>query len=105
MLYHRGATLLAALAVTLSVGTAEVSAQTTLKLISAWTPNNPNVPYIEAVFIKNVETASKGQLKIERRGPEVASPFEQLQPVQAGLFDILFTTPGYHQSQSGVANV
>jgi TRAP-type transport system periplasmic protein len=80
-------------------------AQTTLRLISGWTPNNPNVPYIETVFIKNVDAASKGQLKIERRGPEVASPFEQLQPVSAGVFDILFTTPGYHQAQTGVANI
>lgn len=80
-------------------------AETTLRLLSGWTPNNPNVPYIETVFIKNVEAASKGQLKIERRGPEVASPFEQLQPVSAGVFDILFTTPGYHQSQTGVGNM
>lgn len=81
------------------------SAQTTLRLVSGWTPNNPNVPNIETPFIRNVEAASQGRLKIERRGPEVASPFEQLQPVSAGVFDILFTTPGYHQAQSGVANM
>jgi TRAP-type transport system periplasmic protein len=80
-------------------------AEITLKLISAWAPNNPNVPYIETVFIKNVEAASKGQIKIERHGPEAASPFEQLQPVSAGVFDILFTTPAYHQAQTGVANM
>jgi TRAP-type C4-dicarboxylate transport system substrate-binding protein len=84
---------------------APASAQTTLRLLSGWTPNNPNVPNIETVYIKNVEQASNGQLKIVRSGPEVASPFEQLQPVSAGVFDILFTTPAYHQAQTGVAQM
>lgn len=83
-----------------------VSAQAVnLRLISGWTPNNPNVPLIETVFIKNVAEASKGAIKIQRSGPEVVPAFEQLQPVSTGVFDFLFTTPGYHQAQSGVANV
>lgn len=76
-----------------------------LRLISGWTPNNPNVPLIETVFIKNVTDASQGAIKIQRSGPEVVPAFEQLQPVSTGVFDFLFTTPGYHQAQSGVANV
>jgi TRAP-type transport system periplasmic protein len=92
-------------AAALAMAASAARAETTLRLLSGWTPNNPNVPYIETVFIKNVEAASKGQIKIERRGPEVASPFEQLQPVSAGVFDILFTTPNYHQAQTGVANI
>jgi TRAP-type C4-dicarboxylate transport system substrate-binding protein len=97
--------LVLAAAAVLTLISPAVKAETTLRLLSGWTPNNPNVPFIETVFIKNVEAASKGELKIERRGPEVASPFEQLQPVSAGVFDILFTTPGYHQAQTGVANM
>ncbi|MGH6630283.1 MAG: TRAP transporter substrate-binding protein [Burkholderiales bacterium] len=81
-------------------------AETTLRLISGWAANNPNVPLIEAVFIRNVAEASKGELRIiQRSGPEVVPPFEQLQPVSAGVFDILFTTPGYHQAQTGVAGL
>jgi TRAP-type transport system periplasmic protein len=76
-----------------------------LRLISGWTPNNPNVPLIESVFIKNIADTSKGEIKIQRSGPEVVPAFEQLQPVSAGVFDFLFTTPGYHQAQTGVANV
>ncbi len=83
-----------------------VQAQTVnLRLISGWAPNNPNVPLIESVLIKNIADASKGEIKIQRSGPEVVPPFEQLQPVSAGVFDFLFTTPGYHQAQTGVANV
>jgi len=89
----------------LTFASSPVHAQTTLRLVSGWAANNPFVTLVEAVFIKNVEAASKGQLKIERRGPEVASPFEQLQPVSAGLFDILYTTGAYHQAQTGVGNI
>lgn len=77
-------------------------AQTTLRLISGWNPNVSVVPLSEAAFIRNVAEASKGQIKIQRSGPEVVPPFEQLQPVSAGVFDILFTTAGYHQAQTGV---
>ncbi|MGH8767057.1 MAG: TRAP transporter substrate-binding protein DctP [Burkholderiales bacterium] len=76
--------------------------QTTLRLISGWGANNSNVPLVEAVFIKNVMEASNGQIRIQRSGPEVVPPFDQLQPVSAGVFDILFTTPNYHQAQTGV---
>jgi TRAP-type C4-dicarboxylate transport system substrate-binding protein len=97
--------VLLSLAAALAVSSSAAQSQTTLRLLSAWTPNNPNIPNIETPYIKNVEAASKGKIKFERRGPEVASPFDQLQPVSAGVFDILFTTPGYHQAQTGVANM
>ena len=75
------ATLFGVVALTLNPHAA--FAETTLRLISGWSANNPNVPLIEAVFIKNVADASKGELKIQRSGPEVVPPFEQLQPVSA----------------------
>ncbi|MFN0305939.1 MAG: TRAP transporter substrate-binding protein [Burkholderiales bacterium] len=97
--------LLYAFSVALAMSLPAFGQGVTLRLISGWTPNNPNVPLIEAVFIKNVADASKGEIKIQRSGPEVVPAFEQLQPVAAGVFDFLFTTPGYHAAQSGVANV
>lgn len=102
MNYNRHVLLVAALFAGLAIGVADVRAQTTLRLLSGWSPNNSNVPEVETPFIKNVELASKGQIKIERRGPEVVPPFDQLQPVSAGVFDILFTSPAYHLAQSGV---
>jgi TRAP-type C4-dicarboxylate transport system substrate-binding protein len=94
-----------AIAAVVSAALPPARAETTLRLLSGWTPNNPNVPLIESVFIKNVEEASKGEIKIKRSGPEVAPAFEQMQPVSAGVFDFLFTTPGYHQAQTGVGNI
>ena len=90
------------LAGALAIISSSAQAQTTLRLLSAWPTNNPNIPNVETPLIKNIEAATKGQVKIVRSGPEVASPFQQLQPVSVGVFDILFTTPGYHQAQTGV---
>jgi TRAP-type C4-dicarboxylate transport system substrate-binding protein len=94
-----------AIVISVLAGFGPADAETTLRLLSGWTPNNPNVPLIEAVYIRNVEAASNGALKIRRSGPEVAPPTEQLQPVSAGIFDFLFTTPNYHQAQTGVGSI
>lgn len=85
--------------------TAALAQQVNLRLISGWNPNVSVVPMIESVFIKNVADNSKGEIKIQRSGPEVVPPFEQFQPLAAGVFDFLYTTGGYHQAQSGVANL
>ena len=37
------------------------------------------------------------------RGPETVPPFEQLQPVSSGLFDLLFTHGAYHLGETGMA--
>lgn len=97
--------LLACSAAPVALAFSAAQSETTLRLLSGWTPNNPNVPNIEAVYIRNVAEASRGQLRIQRSGPEVASAFEQLQPVSAGVCDILFATPAYHQAQTGVGQV
>jgi TRAP-type transport system periplasmic protein len=102
---RNGSAILLTFVVAFTLLSSAAHAQTTLRLLSGWAANNPFVTLVETVFIKNVEAASNGQLKIERRGPEVASPFEQLQPVSAGVFDILYTTGAYHQAQTGVGNI
>src|SRR5690242_1991171 len=77
-------------------------AETTLRLLSGFPPGIPQVSEFESVFIQEVLERSGGELKIVRSGPEVVPPFEQLQPVSAGVFDLLFTTASYSQSSSGV---
>ena len=47
-------------------------------------------------FLKNVETASKGDIKFNVSGPETVPPFEQLQPAGSNVFQILFTHGAYH---------
>ncbi len=64
--------------------------------LSGWDDNYPAMPYIVAPFIKAVEAASKGSIKIQRNGPETVPAFEQLQPVASGAFHFLFTHGAYH---------
>jgi TRAP-type C4-dicarboxylate transport system substrate-binding protein len=75
----------------------------TLKLLTSWAESD-RPSYINAVLFKqNVEAVSGGQIKVEISGPEVVPPFQQLQPVSAGVFDVLYTHGAYHAGSRGLA--
>jgi len=77
-----------------------------LKLLGGWAENNVNAYWPGAQFKKNLDAASGGKLTIRISGPEAVPPFEQLQPVSAGAFDMIYTHPTYHQKGlSGVAEI
>ena len=69
---------------------------TELRALSSWDDTHPARRILLNTYVKNVEAASKGDLTFRLSGPETAPPFEQLQPVGAGVFQMLFTHPGYH---------
>ncbi|MDB5568850.1 MAG: dctP 8 [Hyphomicrobiales bacterium] len=72
------------------------------KLLSSWTPNNKGTWITEEMFAKDVEAATGGRVKIQRSGPEVVSPFEQLEPTSAGVFSFLITHGAYHYGATGI---
>lgn len=69
---------------------------TELRALASWDDTHPARRILLNTYLKNVEAASKGDLTFKLSGPETAPPFEQLQPVGAGVFQTLFTHPGYH---------
>jgi TRAP-type C4-dicarboxylate transport system substrate-binding protein len=69
---------------------------TELRALASWDDTHPARRILLNTYLKNVEAASKGDLTFKLSGPETAPPFEQLQPVGAGVFQMLFTHPGYH---------
>jgi TRAP-type C4-dicarboxylate transport system substrate-binding protein len=74
-----------------------VPAQATeLRTLASWDDTHPARRILLSTYLKNVETASKGELTFKLSGSETVPPFEQLQPVGAGVFQLLFTHPGYH---------
>jgi TRAP-type transport system periplasmic protein len=74
-----------------------VPAQATeLRALASWDDTHPARRLLLTTYVKNVEAASKGDLTFKLSGPETVPPFEQLQPVGAGVFQLLFTHPGYH---------
>jgi len=88
---------IAALAVTLvAVLATGKSIAADYRWLSSWDDGYPGVPGIVVPFIKGVEAASKGSIKIQRSGPETVPAFEQLQPVASGAFHFLFTHGAYH---------
>ncbi len=100
MKMSRSASALACIAA-LSAGTA--SAQD-LRLLSAWDASYTVVPLMVDRFVELVSEASDGSISISVFGPEVAPPFEQLEPTAAGVFDLHFTHGGYHQGTTGIGS-
>lgn len=57
---------------------------------------------IAVPFMNAVAEATDGSVTIAFTGPDVVPTFEQFQPVQAGVFDLLFTHPAYHAGDTAV---
>ena len=47
-------------------------------------------------FMDMVAEETKGGISIALTGPDAVPPLEQFEPVQSGVFDLLFTHPAYH---------
>ena len=74
-----------------------------LRFLASWDKTNPAVPAMAENFIKGVEAGTKGSIKFNMSGPETVPPFEQLQPVSTGVFQMLFTHAVYHYGTTGIA--
>jgi len=66
------------------------------RLLSSWDTNYAYNPHMLTPFIEGVESESDGRISFQVNGPETVSPFEQLEPVSAGVFQFLFTHGSYH---------
>lgn len=75
----------------------------TLTMLSSWDESYNAVPVFAEGFAEMLEEKSGGDLDVSMRGPETVSPFEQFQPVSAGLFDMLFTHGAYHLGETAMA--
>ncbi len=67
-----------------------------LRALSGWDQTYPARPYILDQYAKNVEVASKGDIKFIISGPETVPALEQLEPTSSGVFQVLLTNGGYH---------
>lgn len=73
-----------------------------VKALSGFPPNLAFSREIIRVYLDNVQKASNGQLTSRLSGPEVVPFLNQLQPVAAGAFDLLFTHPAYHSGTTAI---
>lgn len=92
--------VLPAAAMLVAAGTAQA---TELKMLNILDERYPGTVGMSSEFVKMVEEASNGEITFQVRGPETVPPFEQLQPVQAGVFDIHYSYPVFHAGVTTLA--
>jgi TRAP-type mannitol/chloroaromatic compound transport system substrate-binding protein len=78
---------------------------TDFRMLASWDGSYPVVPNVAEVYMGMVKDASEGSTTISMTGPEAVPPFEQLQPVSAGVFDLLFTSGAYHSNETSMGLV
>jgi TRAP-type C4-dicarboxylate transport system substrate-binding protein len=74
-----------------------------MRLISSWDPSFPMNEHFVTPFMKRVAERSNGALTVTMDGPEVVAPFSQFEPVQVGLYQMLFTHAAYHTGETRLA--
>jgi TRAP-type transport system periplasmic protein len=92
-------------AATLTIASSVAAPASNLRLLSSWSSSNKPLYAMAENYVKNVHEIGGGKIKITISGPEVVPPFEQLQPVMSGAFDMLFTHAVYHAGSKGLALV
>jgi TRAP-type C4-dicarboxylate transport system substrate-binding protein len=96
-------TLAAAVAAATLTFAASTARAETMTMLSSWDESYNAVPVFAQEFAKRLTEKSNGEITVEMRGPETVPPFEQLQPVSAGLFNMLFTHGAYHLGETAMA--
>jgi|TARA_B100002003_G_scaffold247988_1_gene280661 TRAP-type C4-dicarboxylate transport system substrate-binding protein len=93
--------ILTASAIGLAVSTT-VTQATELKMLTAWGGNHSGTANMAYGYNKLVAELTGGKVTIKPSGPEVVSGGKQLQPVAAGVFDIIYTHGLYHTGTTGI---
>lgn len=85
--------LVSAIALGLSVSSAVAE---NLKLLSSWASNQATYRVNVETFVAKVGEYTDGQVEFSIIGPESISPLEQIEPLQTGIVDLVFSHPAYH---------
>jgi len=67
-----------------------------MRMLTAWGGNHSGTANMAYGYIDLVTEMSGGDITITPNGPEVVPAGKQLQPVAAGVFDIIYTHGLYH---------
>ncbi len=79
-----------------------VSSAQNLKMLTAWGGNHSGTANMAYGYNELVKKMSGGDISIKPSGPEVVPAGKQLQPVSAGVFDIIYTHGLYHTGVTGI---
>ena len=101
---HQCVTALSVLVLGIALAGGPLKAET-FKLLMSWDRNNVNANFAYDTMHAVATKLSNGAVDVKRFGPEIVPPFEQLQPVSAGTFDMLYTHPAYHGGATAVGSL
>jgi len=73
-----------------------------LRMLTAWGPNHSGTANMAYGYNKLVSEMTGGKVTIKPSGPEVVPGGKQLQPVAAGVFDLIYTHGLYHTGTTGI---
>ena len=82
--------------------TASASFAEDMKMLTAWGGNHSGTANMAYGYIDLVKEISGGDINITPSGPEVVPGGKQIQPVSAGVFDIIYTHGLYHTGDTGI---
>ncbi|TBN36355.1 C4-dicarboxylate ABC transporter substrate-binding protein [Paracoccus subflavus] len=88
-----------------AIGLAQVGAAAAeeLRLLTSWDTSYAPVEAVIDPLMDKITEATDGALTVTRFGPETIPPFEQLDPVARGAFDLLVTNGAYHYNQTAAS--
>ncbi|MEX0407283.1 TRAP transporter substrate-binding protein DctP [Aquibium sp. LZ166] len=84
----------------LAVGNWSAAQAQDMRALAGWDATYVTVGGVIDPFLREIEGVTGSA--IQRFGPETVPPFEQLEPVGSGVFDMLITNGAYHYNQSAV---
>ncbi|GLQ29388.1 MULTISPECIES: TRAP transporter substrate-binding protein DctP [Roseobacteraceae] len=87
---------LCGLAASIALAPLATAAVADTKILASWDQSYAAVGEVLDPFMEYLEAETTAKLGLSRFGPETIPPFEQLNPVTQGLFDMLYTNGGYH---------
>lgn len=67
-----------------------------LKMVAAFPETFIYAREIALPFMKQIGKATGSEISVSLTGPDAVPALEQFEPVQSGVFDLLFTHPAYH---------
>jgi TRAP-type C4-dicarboxylate transport system substrate-binding protein len=77
----------------------------TLRMLMPWNQTSAGNIAVGEFLMKTIEKDTGGEIKIQKFDNGVVPPFEQLEPVMSGVFDLHYTNPAYHAGDTVVGQI
>lgn len=101
----RVAALVSGASLAMMFAASTVQAKEVMKYLYPWSPALVSNEEMRKWMFEEIKKDSKGDIEFRLFGPSVVPPFQQLQPVSSGAFDIHFTSPAYHGKDTGIGQL